>query len=103
MSEAEKLGKTALVRNIRGFDLCSVEAEYLNFIRAVERAVARSTDTERVLITAAHSDELRSVLQYIQENVIKENTIVQLSSLIYVDKLEYKSTDTQMITIVLNI
>ena len=115
MSEAEKLGKTALVRNIRGFDLCSVEAkhhrschrtfetEYLNFIRAVGRAVARSTDTERVLITAAHSDALRSVLQYIQENVIKENTIVQLSSLIYVDKLEYKSTDTQMITIVLNI
>ena len=101
MSEAEKLGKTALARKIRGFVLCSVEAkhhtschrtfktEYHNFIRAEERAVARSTDTERALITAAHSDAFRSVLQYIQENIIKENKIATiLLRLIYIDKLE---------------
>ena len=101
VSEAEKLGKTTLARKIRGFDLCSVEAkhhtschrtfktEYHNFIRVEKRAVARSTDTERALITAAHSDASRSVLQYIQETIIKENKIVQLYSLrlIYIDTL----------------
>ena len=87
MSEAEKLGKTALAREIRGFDLCSVEAkhhtschqtfktEYHNFIRAEERAVARSTDTERALITAAHSDTLRSALQYIHEILSKRTKV----------------------------
>ena len=66
VSEAEKLGKTTLARKIGGFDLCSVEAkhhtschrtfktEYHNLIRAEERAVAISTDTEWALITAAH-------------------------------------------------
>ena len=66
------------------------KTEYHNFIRAEERAVARITDTERALITAAHSAAFRSVLQYIHEDIIKENKIVQLSSLrlIYIDKLE---------------
>ena len=52
--------------------------------------MARITDTERALITAAHSAAFRSVLQYIHEDIIKENKIVHLSSLrlIYIDKLE---------------
>ena len=113
LNSPEKLGKTVQARKIRELDLCSVEAkhhtschrtfktEYHNFIRAEERAVARSTDTERALITAAHSNAFRSVLQYIHEDIIKENKIVQLSSLrlIYI-LTSSKSMDTQMISIV---
>ena len=101
-SEAEKIGKTSLARKVRGFDLSAVEAkyhgschrsfktEYHNFIRAQERAKVNRTDTEQARVTAAHNEAFNSTLQFIQDHIVKENKVIQLSSLrlVYIDKLD---------------
>ena len=86
---------------MRGFDLCSVEAkqhtschrafktEYHNFIHAEARGKASSADMEQACITAAHYEAFSSVIQFLHENIIQENKVLQLFSLrlIYIDKL----------------
>ena len=92
VSEAEKVGKTALARCVlwKRNTIHRVTEQNTTISNVQKREQWREVLIMNGLVTAAHSDALRSVLQYIQENISKENNIVQLSSLrlIYVDKLE---------------
>ena len=115
-SEAEKLGKTALARKIRGLDLCSVEAkhhtschrtfktEYHNFIRAEEREQWRKVlilNGQLLLqLTVMHSVRFcRTYKTILSKRTALCNYPRWDSSLL----TSSKSMDTQMISIVVYI
>ena len=101
-SQAKMLGKTSFARKVRGFDLCSVEVkhhaschwgfknEHHNFIRTQVRVKASRADTEQTHITAAHNESFDWALQFVQEHIIQQKKVIQLSSLrlIYINKLD---------------
>ena len=68
----------------------SFNTKYYNHVRAEKRTEIRTLDTEQVLKAAAHEEAFKSVADFIEDHVIVQNEVVQLSSLrlLYINELE---------------
>ena len=100
-SSAVELGKTSLHRKVKYIDLCAAEAmfhphcrktfgtEYSNHLRTVEREQNRK-NTVQVQKSQAHNQAYHAVCTFINDHVIEQGEVVQLSSLrlIYIGELD---------------
>ena len=96
---AKEMGNTRLFRLTADVDLHAKSAKYhrscyVNFCTShknFKRSLNQSTqDTDRGRLLAAHQKAYEAVSHYIENNIIDQNQMVQLSSLraVYIDALE---------------
>ena len=57
----------------------SFKAEYCNRMRAEARTQVTSSDTEQAHIPAAHEETYSSAIQFINDNIPRENRVIPLS------------------------
>ena len=103
--ESQALGETRLHRLVQGQDLFAKEAQYhekcyssfklrcVAHRRSQTVEIPPDSESDQIRRAGVHRQALMKVMQYIQENVIQNNEVVQLSYLrgMYVQYCEYNN------------